>query len=111
LRCSTSLLSTPCSTAERKVGTAVRRVRLVVSGRVQGVGFRYAALREARRLGLVGWARNTPDGQVEIVAEGPDDAVQAFVTWCHQGPPSARVTAVRERHDADTEPLTTFAIR
>jgi len=90
---------------------ASRRVRLIVSGRVQGVGFRYAAVREGRRLGLAGWARNTPDGNVEIVAEGPPVALQTFVAWCHQGPPSARVTAVRERGEADDEPLAAFAIR
>lgn len=71
------------------------RVRIVVSGRVQGVGFRYAAITEARRLGLLGWARNVSDGTVEIVAEGDPDAVQALVAWCHSGPPSARVSGVR----------------
>lgn len=91
--------------------TAPRRVHLIVSGRVQGVGFRYAAVREGRRLELTGWARNTPDGNVEIVAEGPPVAVQTFLAWCHQGPPSARVTAVREREEAGDEPLGAFGIR
>ncbi len=91
--------------------TAARRVRITVSGRVQGVGFRWAAVSEGRRLGLAGWARNTPNGDVEIVAEGPPASVQAFVTWCHQGPPSARVTAVRQREEPSDDALPSFSVR
>ena len=56
--------------AWRSDGGDESRKRIVVRGRVQGVGFRYATVSEARRLGLHGWARNAPDGSVEIVAEG-----------------------------------------
>ena len=52
-------------------------MRIIVRGRVQGVGFRYATVSEARRLGLAGWARNAPDGSVEILAEGDPAAVRA----------------------------------
>jgi acylphosphatase len=74
-------------------GTPIR-CRLMVQGRVQGVAFRMSACTEARRLGLGGWVRNTPDGAVEVVAEGPQEAVQAFVAWCRRGPPAAEVTNV-----------------
>ncbi|GIW39526.1 MAG: acylphosphatase [Candidatus Binatia bacterium] len=76
--------------------TALSRVHLLVSGRVQGVGFRFSALDHARRLGLTGWVRNLPDGRVEIVAEGDPERIERFVRWCHEGPPGALVTHVEE---------------
>jgi len=87
------------------------RVRIVVSGRVQGVGFRYATIAEARRLGLAGWARNVPDGSVEVVAEGEAAAVQALVAWCRHGPPSARVHHVAHAEVARDEPVGQFGVR
>jgi acylphosphatase len=70
------------------------QVRVVVDGRVQGVFFRAAAAREARGLGLSGWVRNLPNGQVEIVAEGERKTLEMLVAWAPQGPPAARVTDV-----------------
>jgi acylphosphatase len=88
------------------------RMRIVVSGMVQGVGFRYATVDLGRRLGLGGWARNTRDGRVEIVAEGPADQVEKLALWCEGGPPSARVTAVdRELLPAGGERLEGFGVR
>lgn len=72
------------------MGTSVRR-RTVVRGRVQGVGFRASCGREATRLGLAGSVRNLPDGSVEVVAEGPADAVAELIAWCRQGPRFAQV--------------------
>lgn len=69
--------------------------RCLVSGRVQGVFYRASARAEAGRLGLDGWARNLPDGQVEVVAAGHPSALDDFERWLAVGPPSARVTAVR----------------
>jgi len=69
-------------------------VHLVISGLVQGVGFRFATQREASRLGLRGWVRNRPDGRVEAVAEGPSEAVERLVEWCHRGPAGALVREV-----------------
>jgi acylphosphatase len=73
------------------------RLRLLISGRVQGVGFRFSAAAQARRLGVNGWARNLCDGRVEIVAEGSREALEALRAWAHQGPPAARVTEVSEQ--------------
>ena len=79
----------------------MRRIRAIVSGRVQGVSYRASTATVARRLGLAGWVRNVDDGSVELEAEGPDDAVEKLVQWCHQGPPAARVTSVAvEERDA-----------
>ena len=72
----------------------MRRIRAIVSGRVQGVSYRASTAHEARRLGLVGWVKNKADGSVELEAEGPDDKVAALITWCHQGPPAAHVSEV-----------------
>jgi acylphosphatase len=80
----------------------MRRIRAIVSGRVQGVSYRAATRTEARRLGLVGWVRNRADGTVELEAEGPDDMVSALVQWCHRGPPAARVARVAVEELAPT---------
>jgi acylphosphatase len=68
-----------------------RRVHIIVSGRVQGVSYRANAQRKAASLGLVGWTRNRTDGSVEMLAEGPSEAVSDFITWCRKGPLLARV--------------------
>jgi acylphosphatase len=72
----------------------MRRVRAIVSGRVQGVAFRAFTVDEARRHGLTGWVRNCPDGTVELEAQGEDAGVSALLAWCAHGPPAARVTGV-----------------
>lgn len=70
------------------------RVRVFVSGRVQGVGFRWGVLSRARSLGLGGSVRNLADGRVEAVLEGPSDRVHSVVEWCRKGPSGARVDGV-----------------
>ncbi len=75
--------------------------RAVVVGRVQGVGFRWAAREEARARGVHGWVRNLADGRVEAWCEGAPAAVAGFLAWLEQGPPAARVTAV---HAAEVDP-------
>jgi acylphosphatase len=71
-----------------------RRVRVVVSGRVQGVFFRVECEMRARQLGLGGWVRNLGDGRVEAVFEGGVGDVEAAIAWCREGPAGARVTDV-----------------
>lgn len=73
--------------------------RFVVTGTVQGVFFRASARDEARRLGLRGFARNLPDGGVEVLAVGPDEAIDALAQWLRIGPPRAQVELL-ERFDA-----------
>jgi acylphosphatase len=68
--------------------------RLVIAGRVQGVGFREATVDAARAAGVVGWVRNRADGTVEVLVQGSSDAVDRLVAWCRRGPPFARVTGV-----------------
>jgi acylphosphatase len=65
--------------------------RVIISGRVQGVFFRVETQRAAERYGVFGWVRNRPDGTVEAVFEGQQQAVDAMLNWCRQGPGSARV--------------------
>ena len=81
-------------TTQDKTGRA--RLHLIVSGRVQGVGFRFSAYDEAKDLALAGWVRNLGNGDVEIVAEGKQENLQMLAAWAHLGPPSAHVTQVRE---------------
>lgn len=71
-----------------------RRVQLVISGHVQGVYYRSAACEHARVLGLRGTVRNLPSGAVELIAEGPPAVLKQLITWCHLGPPAARVDDV-----------------
>jgi acylphosphatase len=68
--------------------------RLVISGRVQGVGFRYAFAEEARALGLRGWVRNCRNGDVEAIVSGPEHSVEVIVAWARKGPPAAKVSAM-----------------
>lgn len=70
------------------------RVRLRIHGHVQGVSFRYYARQRAAALGLSGWVRNQPDGTVEAEAQGPEEAVEQFVAWAHEGPSLAEVHRV-----------------
>ncbi len=83
---------------------------VVVHGLVQGVFFRDSCRREAERLGVAGWIRNEPDGTVAGHFEGPGDAVEALVRWCHDGPPRARVERVDVQEDAprDAEGFAAF---
>ncbi len=84
--------------------------RITVRGRVQGVGFRAWTIATARAAGLSGWARNCPDGTVEIHAEGDPAAIEALIRDCHEGPPSARVSGV-EVAEAAAEGAEGFAQR
>src|SRR5271157_2499023 len=96
-------------TTQEQSGRA--RLHLVISGRVQGVGFRFSAYDEAKELALAGWVRNLASGEVEIVAEGKHENLQMLAAWAHLGPPSAHVTRVREEWLDFAGEFTEFRIR
>ncbi|MDR2470695.1 MAG: acylphosphatase [Treponema sp.] len=86
--------NTGVSAAPAAAGKAAFYAR--VSGRVQGVGFRYSACREAARLRLGGWVRNDDNGDVEVWAEGPPGNLAVFLEWLHRGPSFSRVDSVEK---------------
>ena len=92
-------------------GPDLARLRLLVHGRVQGVFFRQAGAEEARSLGLRGWVRNLPNGDVEIVAEGPRRELKILAAWANQGPRLARVIGVEEEWSDYRGEEGPFAIR
>jgi acylphosphatase len=85
--------------------------RVFVSGLVQGVSFRAGVVHEAARFpGLRGWVRNLPDGRVEAVFAGEQDAVLAMAAWCGHGPSAARVTDLEVREEAVDPALGGFGV-
>jgi acylphosphatase len=88
-----------------------KRVQVVVSGYVQGVGFRASCARQAIALGVTGWVRNRWDGSVEALFEGEAAAVDAMVRWCHDGPPMAHVTRVEMSTPPDEAAERGFRVR
>jgi acylphosphatase len=86
------------------------RVHLFISGRVQGVGYRFATVDTASQLGLSGWVRNLPDGRVEAVFEGVQEVVEEMIRWCHQGPPAAMVKDIVVEYE-EPEGLKRFEVR
>lgn len=84
---------------------------LIVKGRVQGVYFRAHTQKQALALDLVGFVRNLPNGDVEIVASGDSDAVHQLVRWCHQGPILAKVAEVQVEAYRGNETFNGFDIR
>ena len=86
------------------------RVHLMISGRVQGVGFRHCCVQVARQYGLRGWVRNSDDGCVEVMAEGEEASLEPFVRWCRRGPPSASVLACRESYAKPTGEFDAFEV-
>ena len=88
----------------------IEAVHIVVRGRVQGVWYRGSAQARASELKLTGWARNCPDGTVEIHAEGEQENLAQFIEWCKQGPPAAEVSDL-DTNPVSTEGMETFLIR
>lgn len=91
--------------------TAAGSVRVRVSGRVQGVGYRWFAQRQATSLGLTGYVRNLPDGEVEVVAQGERSALASLVEELRRGPPSGTVRNCTVEPWESGESFTAFAIR
>ena len=90
---------------------AKARVHVLISGRVQGVSFRYFTLQEAQRLDVYGWVRNLWDGRVEAVFEGEQAAVDELLAWCRRGPSAALVDEVQVTAGEPNSEFTNFRIR
>ena len=88
----------------------MERLEAIVSGRVQGVSFRYATRQIAQTLNLRGWVRNLPDGRVEVRAEGQRPALQSLLDFLHVGPTGAQVKQVDFAWRAPQGDLTPFSI-
>lgn len=86
------------------------RATLIVSGRVHGVFYRASTMEQAQQLGLMGWVKNIPDGNVEVVVEGRRHAIEELITWCKSGPPAARVDEVTTRWEEPAGEFRTFKI-
>lgn len=89
----------------------MKRFHIKIFGRVQGVGFRYAAKKEAEKLGVVGYARNEKDGSVFIEAQGTNERVEQFLSWCGKGPWLAKVESVEQEEKEIKEGLAEFNIK
>jgi acylphosphatase len=90
----------------------VRR-RFIITGQVQGVGYRYNLRHQAKLLGITGWCRNLLEGQVEAEVFGPAESIETLLIWCQSGPPAAKVSevVVHELPLDTLEPLVNFEIR
>ena len=80
-----------------------KTISITVSGRVQGVFYRQTAKEKALSLGIKGYVENLDDGTVHVIATGGENALDQFITWCHEGPQRASVTAVNINHVAYEE--------
>ena len=89
----------------------MKRLHLIISGRVQGVGFRAFVHKQAQELALNGWVRNLPDGKVESVAEGPEEKLNHFLNYCKQGPTRSQVTSIAESWEKPENHWNQFTIR
>jgi acylphosphatase len=89
----------------------MKRAHVFISGRVQGVFFRAETQRAAMGLNLTGWVRNVPDGRVEAAFEGEDTNVDKMLTWCHHGPPAARVQEVIIKEEPYTDEFSNFSVK
>ena len=87
------------------------RVHVIIYGYVQGVFYRASTRDTAVRLGLNGWVRNLPDGNVEAVFEGPVDKVRQAIEWCHEGPIGARVMKIDEKWQSYKDDFKGFEVR
>ncbi len=88
----------------------MKRVRIIVHGYVHGVLFRATTKQHAERLNITGWARNTSDGRVEIIAEGDEKALKELIAFYHNGPSRARVEKVTVSYSEPSREFSSFSI-
>ncbi len=84
--------------------TETRCLRIIISGKVQGVGFRYCTKKQADRLAITGWVRNLPDGNVETLIYGSSAQLNTMLAWLSRGPEHARVTGCHTNPSNLTQP-------
>ena len=89
----------------------IRKVKILVSGRVQGVYFRLFTQNKAKHFAIKGSAKNLPDGRVEIIAEAENMTIEKFIKWCHKGPVTARVDHIEITELESDEVLASFEVR
>ncbi|MCD6145176.1 MAG: acylphosphatase [Methanosarcinales archaeon] len=88
----------------------MKTIHIIVTGRVQGVGFRYFTVRCANNLGLCGWVRNLPDGGVEAVIQGQDDSIEQMIELLQEGPGASIVTDLKIE-EIEQEEFSGFTMR
>jgi acylphosphatase len=81
------------------MNSEIIRTHLIISGKVQGVGYRYYTAQQAKKLGITGWVKNLPDGRVEAIFEGTQQTITEMINWCRQGPSAAQVTDITINHE------------
>ncbi|MBW2981030.1 acylphosphatase [Candidatus Woesearchaeota archaeon] len=89
----------------------MKRVHIIVQGRVQGVFFRAHTRDKGRQLGLNGWVRNLDSDKVEVIAEGPEDKIAELIGFCKKGPDIARVEDIKVKFEEPKKDLRPFSIR
>ncbi|SFJ78467.1 acylphosphatase [Methylophaga sulfidovorans] len=89
----------------------IKQRHYLVSGRVQGVSYRYSAQQQAHKLGLTGWVRNLADGRVELLIQGETQQLEDMLKWANQGPRFAKVTSLEVSEQIPDSTITDFKIR
>ncbi|HXV42357.1 MAG TPA: acylphosphatase [Anaerolineae bacterium] len=89
----------------------MKRVRILIEGRLQGANFRYYTQQHAQKLGLAGFVRNLSDGRIEIDAQGDDKNVDEMLAWCQEGPQSGQIKSILFRYDEPNENASDFIVR
>lgn len=89
----------------------MKRIRILIEGRLQGVNFRYHTQQQAQKLALAGFVRNLSDGRIEIDAQGEDEMVEKMLAWCQQGPQSSQIKSILFRYDEPSENASDFVVR
>jgi len=89
----------------------MKRIQIIISGRVQGVWFRHNTNIAGNKLGLKGFVRNLPDGNVEVIAEGNEEKIQQMINFCKTGPEGSYVEDVKIKYEKPKSEFKTFSIR
>lgn len=84
---------------DQSKSSAITRAHVLISGKVQGVGYRFSTLEVALKFGVNGWVKNLSDGRVEAVFEGSQETIEKMIKWCNKGPTSAVVKDVTAKYE------------